>query len=136
MKNLSRLLFAFLVIVAFFSACIIWFSSLWLQFFVEELIYGATYIPATALGIFYSSSMILLAIVALSFSVYFLIVLNRKVDGVSVMDKLAYGAEEAKSVMEKKRADRAEAKRQKQLARQQKRLEKLQAEMDELKKDE
>ena len=80
--------------------------------------------------------MILPAVVALSFSFYFLIVLNRKTDGVSVMDKLAYGAEEAKSVVEKKRADRAEAKRQKQLARQQKRLEKLQAEMDELKKNE
>ena len=80
--------------------------------------------------------MLLLAFSVLFFSIYFLIVLNRKVDGVSVMDKLAYGAEEAKSVMEKKRADRAEAKRQKQLARQQKRLEKLQAEMDELKKDE
>ena len=80
--------------------------------------------------------MILLAIVALSFSVYFLIVLNRKVDGVSAMDKLAYGAEEAKSVMEKKKADRAEARMKKHIARHQKRLEKLQAEMDELKKDE
>ena len=83
-----------------------------------------------------SSAMILLALVTLVLSCTFLYLLNRKTDGVSVMDKLAYGAEEAKSVVEKKRADRAEAKRQKQLARQQKRLEKLQAEMDKLKKDE
>lgn len=89
--------------------------------------------------------MILLAVVALSFSFYFLIVLNRKVDGVSVMDKLAYGADEAKKVMEKKKADKAEARKQKRLeelqakidkaeVEKQKRLEELQAEIDELKK--
>lgn len=71
--------------------------------------------------------MIFLAFVTLILSCTFLYLLNRKTDGVSVMDKIAYGADEAKKVMEKKKAD-------KESARKQKRLEELQAEIDELKK--
>lgn len=84
--------------------------------------------PVTG-GIIFASVMLLIATFILILSCTFLYLLNRKTDGVSVMDKIAYGADEAKKVMEKKKADKEEA-------RKQKRLEKLQAEMDELKKDE
>lgn len=127
MKKLSIFLNVFFIVVCAFSICSIVFSSFWLQSFVEGVILEAIYIPYAIRGMILSSAMILLALVTLVLSCTFLYLLNRKTDGVSVMDKIAYGADEAKKVMEKKKADKEEA-------RKQKRLEKLQAEMDELKK--
>lgn len=127
MKKLSIFLNVFFIVVCVFAVCSIVFSSFWLQSFVEGVILEAIYIPYAIRGIFFSSAMILLALVTLVLSCTFLYLLNRKTDGVSVMDKIAYGADEAKRVMEKKKADKEEA-------RKQKRLEELQAKIDELKK--
>ena len=133
MKTLPILLNVLLIVACIHSLGTITRESMNLQSYIE---YYNDYADPIIGGIVFASIMLLISIFVLTLSIAFLYLLNRKVDGVSVMDKLAYGAEEAKSVVEKKRADRAEAKRQKQLARQQKRLEKLQAEMDKLKKDE
>lgn len=129
MKKLSIFLNVFFIVVCVFAICSIVFSSFWLQSFVEGVILEAIYIPYAIRGISFSSAMIFLAFVTLILSCTFLYLLNRKTDGVSVMNKIAYGADEAKKVMEKKKADKEEA-------RKQKRLEELQAEIDELKKDE
>ena len=133
MKKLPILLNVLFIVACVHSVGTIIRESMNLQSYIA---YYNDYADPVTGGIIFASVMLLIATFILVLSCTFLYLLNRKTDGVFVMDKLAYGAEEAKSVVEKKRADRAEAKRQKQLARQQKRLEKLQAEMDKLKKDE
>lgn len=132
MKKIPILLNVLLVFAAVHSVLSIIFEAFRIQSFVVIYIneYGYEHSMRTSIeGMTLSSAMILLAFVTLILSCTFLYLLNRKTDGVSVMDKIAYGADEAKKVMEKKKAD-------KESARKQKRLEELQAEIDELKKDE
>lgn len=130
MKKIPILLNVLLSFAAVHSVLSIIFEAIRIQSFVVIYIneYGYEYSMRTAIeGMILSSAMILLALVTLVLSCTFLYLLNRKTDGVSVMDKIAYGADEAKKVMEKKKADKEEA-------RKQKRLEELQAKIDELKK--
>lgn len=133
MKKLPILLNVLFIISCVHSVGTIIRESMNLQSYIA---YYNEYADPVTGGIIFASVMLLIATFILVLSCTFLYLLNCKTDGVSVMDKIAYGAEEAKSVVEKKRADRAEAKKQKQLKKQQKRLEELQAEIDELKKDE
>lgn len=133
MKKLPILLNVLFIIACVHSVGTIIRESMNLQSYIA---YYNEYADPVTGGIIFASVMLLIATFILVLSCTFLYLLNCKTDGVSVMDKIAYGAEEAKSVVEKKRADRAEAKKQKQLKKQQKRLEELQAEIDELKKDE
>ena len=133
MKKLPILLNVLFIIACVHSVGTIIRESMNLQSYIA---YYNEYADPVTGGIIFASVMLLIATFILVLSCTFLYLLNCKTDGVSVMDKISYGAEEAKSVVEKKRADRAEAKKQKQLKKQQKRLEELQAEIDELKKDE
>ena len=126
MKKLPILLNVLFIIACVHSVGTIIRESMNLQSYIA---YYNDYADPVTGGIIFASVMLLIATFILILSCTFLYLLNRKTDGVSVMDKIAYGADEAKKVMEKKKADKEEA-------RKQKRLEKLQAEMDELKKDE
>ena len=126
MRKLPILLNVLFIVACIHSVGTIIRESMNLQSYIA---YYNDYADPVTGGIIFASVMLLIATFILILSCTFLYLLNRKTDGVSVMDKIAYGADEAKKVMEKKKADKEEA-------RKQKRLEKLQAEMDELKKDE
>lgn len=126
MRKLPILLNVLFIVACIHSVGTIIRESMNLQSYIA---YYNDYSDPVTGGIIFASVMLLIATFILVLSCTFLYLLNRKTDGVSVMDKIAYGADEAKKVMEKKKAD-------KESARKQKRLEELQAEIDELKKDE
>lgn len=126
MRKLPILLNVLFIVACIHSVGTIIRESMNLQSYIA---YYNDYADPVTGGIIFASVMLLIATFILVLSCTFLYLLNRKTDGVSVMDKIAYGADEAKKVMEKKKAD-------KESARKQKRLEELQAEIDELKKDE
>lgn len=124
MKKIPILLNVLFIVACAHSVGTIIRESMNLQSYIA---YYNDYADPVTGGIIFASIMLLIATFILALSCTFLYLLNRKTDGVSVMDKIAYGADEAKKVMEKKKADKEEA-------RKQKRLEELQAEIDELKK--
>lgn len=126
MKKIPILLNVLFIVACVHSVGTIIRESMNLQSYIA---YYNDYADPVTGGIIFASFMLLIATFILILSCTFLYLMNRKTDGVSVMDKIAYGADEAKKVMEKKKADKEEA-------RKQKRLEELQAEIDELKKDE
>lgn len=131
MKKLPILLNVLFITACVHSVGTIIIESMNLQSYIA---YYNDYADPVTGGIIFASVMLLIATFILILSCTFLYLLNRKTDGVSVMDKIAYGADEAKKVMEKKKADKEEARKQKRLEEKQKQIAELQAEMDELKK--
>ena len=96
MKKIPILLNVLLIVACVHSIGTITRESMNLQSYIE---YYNDYADPIIGGIIFASVMLLISIFVLALSIAFLYLLNRKANGVSVMDKLAYGAEEAKSVV-------------------------------------